>query len=163
MASEPKGRRYIQRILEGSAVAGWAVIVLMMVWITGDVVAQLFGFSLPETINWTEILNVICLSLPLAYVTMKRGHIVVELLTIRGRAKRVRDIIGLVLVFLFTALVAWQLSIYAWRSTRMLEFEQLVIKIYWFPAKIALALGFIGSAVIVMFQLIGELRIRKQD
>jgi len=163
MASEPKGRRYIQRILEGSAVAGWAVIVLMMVWITGDVVAQLFGFSLPETINWTEILNVICLSLPLAYVTMKRGHIVVELLTIRGRAKRVRDIIGLVLVFLFTALVAWQLSIYAWRSTRMLEFEQLVIKIYWFPAKIALALGFIGSAVIVMFQLIGELRIRKRD
>ena len=163
MASEPKGRRYIQRILEGSAVAGWAVIVLMMVWITGDVVAQLFGFSLPETINWTEILNVICLSLPLAYVTMKRGHIVVELLTIRGRAKRVRDIIGLVLVFLFTALVAWQLSIYAWRSTRMLEFEQLVMKIYWFPAKIALALGFIGSAVIVMFQLIGELRIRKRD
>lgn len=163
MVSEPKGRRYIQRILEGSAVAGWAVIVLMMVWITGDVVAQLFGFSLPETINWTEILNVICLSLPLAYVTMKRGHIVVELLTIRGRAKRVRDIIGLVLVFLFTALVAWQLSIYAWRSTRMLEFEQLVIKIYWFPAKIALALGFIGSAVIVMFQLIGELRIWKRD
>jgi TRAP-type C4-dicarboxylate transport system permease small subunit len=161
MASEPKGRRFIQRILEASAVAGWAVIVIMMVWVTGDVVAQLFGSSLPETINWTEILNVVGLSLPLAYVTMKKAHIVVDLFTLRGKAKRVKDIIGLVLVFLFTALVAWQQSIYAWRSTRMLEFEQLAIKIYWFPAKIALALGFIGSAIIVLFQLIGELRTRK--
>jgi TRAP-type C4-dicarboxylate transport system permease small subunit len=135
----------------------------MMVWVTGDVVAQLFGSSLPETTNYTEILNVIGFTLPLAYVTMIKGHIVVDLFTLRGRAKRVKNIIGLVLVFLFMALVAWQLSIQAWRSTRILEFEQLSIKIYWFPAKIALALSFIGSAIVVMFQLISELRRRERD
>src|SRR3990172_5169500 len=145
MASEPEGPRYIRNILGGSAVAGWVVIVVMMVWVTGDVIAQVFGSSLPETVNWTEILNVIGLTLPLAYVTMMKVHITVDLFTWRGRAKRVKDIFGLILVFLFTALVAWQLSILAWRSTRILEFEQLSIKIYWFPAKIALALGFIGS------------------
>jgi len=163
MVSEPKGPRYIQRVLEGSAVAGWIVIMVMMVWVTGDVVAQLFGSSLPATVQWTEILNVMGFILPLAYVTMIKAHIVVNLFTLRGRAKRVKDIIGLVLVFLFTALVAWQLSILAWRSTRILEFEQLTIKIYWFPAKIALALGFVGSAIVVMFQLIGELGSRKRD
>jgi TRAP-type C4-dicarboxylate transport system permease small subunit len=163
MASEPKGRGSARKILEGSAVAGWVVLVVMMVWVTADVVAQVFGSSLPETVNWTEILNVIGLSLPLAYVTMTKGHIVVDLFTLRGRAKRVKDIFGLILVFLFTALVAWQLGSYAWRSTRILEFEQLAIKIYWFPAKIALALGFIGSAIVALFQLIGELRRKKGD
>ncbi len=163
MVPEHKGRGYVQKILEASAVAAWAILLVMMVWVTADVVAQALGSSLPDTIAWTEIFNVIGLSLPLAYVTMMKAHIVVDLFALRGRAKRVRDIIGLVLVFLFTALVAWQLSKHAWRSIRLWEFEQLTIKIYWFPAKIALALGFIGSAIVVAFQLIGELRRRNRD
>lgn len=162
MVSEPEGRGYIQKILEGSAVAGWVAIVVMMVLGTADVVAQVFGSSIPATLNWTEILNVIGLSLPLAYVTMKKAHIAVELFTMRGRAKRVKDIIGLILVFLFMALLAWQLSIQAWQSTLLWEFDLVIIKIYWFPAKIALALGFIGSAIVIMFQLVGELRRRKE-
>ena len=163
MVSEPEGRGYAQKILEGSAVAGWAAIVIMMVLGTADVVAQVFGSSIPASVNWTEIFNVIGLSLPLPYVTMKKAHIVVELFTIRGRAKRVKDIIGLILVFLFMALLAWQLSIQAWQSTLQGEFDLVIIKIYWFPAKIALALGFIGSAIVIMFQIIGELRRQKQD
>jgi TRAP-type mannitol/chloroaromatic compound transport system permease small subunit len=163
MASEPTGGHYVQKILEASAVAAWLILLVMMVWVTADVVAQALGSSLPDTIAWTEIFNVIGLSLPLAYVTMKKAHIVVDLFTLRGRAKRIRDIFGLVLVFLFTTLVAWQLSKHAWRSIRLWEFEQLTIKIYWFPAKIALALGFIGSAIVVALQFIAELRRRNRD
>jgi TRAP-type mannitol/chloroaromatic compound transport system permease small subunit len=163
MASKPEGRGYVKKILEGSAVAGWAAIVVMMVLGTADVVLQVFGSSIPATVNWTEIFNVLGLILPLAYVTMMKAHIVVELFPLRGRAKRVNDIAGLILVFLFMALLAWQLSIQAWESTLIGEFDQVIIKIYWFPAKIALALAFIGSAIVVIFQLVGEFRRRKED
>lgn len=159
---EWRGRRYIQKILEGSAVAGWVVLVIMMVWCTADVVAVLLGHSIPATVAWTEILNVIGLTLPLAYVTSIKGHINVELFKMRGKAKRVSDCIVLILLFLFMSLLAWQLSRQAWRSVRIWEFDQVIIKIYWFPAKIALALGFIGSAIVVLFQIIGEFLKRKE-
>ena len=159
---EWRGRRYIQKILEGSAVAGWVVLVIMMVWGTADVVAQLFGYSVPATVAWTEIFNVIALGLPLAYVTSIKAHINVELFNMRGKTKRVSDVSVLILIFLFMSLLAWQLSIQAWRSVRLWEFDQVIIKIYWFPAKIALALGFIGSAIVVLFQIIGELLRRKE-
>jgi len=159
---EYKGERYIQKILKGSAVAGWVALVVMMVWGTADVVAVLLGHSIPATVAWTEIFNVIGLALPLAYVTSIKGHINVELFKMRGKIKRVSDCIVLILVFLFMSLLAWQLSRQAWRSVSIWEFDQIAIKIYWFPAKIALALGFIGSAIVVLFQIIGELLRRKE-
>jgi TRAP-type C4-dicarboxylate transport system permease small subunit len=152
-----RAQRYIEKILEGSAVAGWAVIVLMMVWGTADVVGQVFHYSIPATVPWTEVLNVIAVILPLAYVTYLRNHVTAELFNIRGKAKRVLDIFILILIFLFMSVLAWQLSVQAWKSIRVWEFDQVIIKIYWFPAKIVLALGFIGSAIVTMCQIIGEL------
>jgi TRAP-type mannitol/chloroaromatic compound transport system permease small subunit len=163
MTSGHEGQRYIRKVIVGSAVTGWIVIVVMMIWVTGDVIAQIFGSSLPDTVNWVEILNVIGFTLPLAYVTMKKSHITVELFTAHGRIKRLRDIFALILTFLFTGLVAWQLSGLAWRSTLMLESQNLTMRVYWFPAKIALALGFLGSAVIMLVHLIAALRGKKEE
>jgi len=158
MELEPKGKKgiYIQKIIEAFAVAGWAAVMIMMVWGTLDVVLLPFGYAVPATVPWTEIFNVIALALPLTYVASKKSHVDVSLFTFRGRAKRLADFFSGTLFFLFAALLAWQLSIQAWRSVRIGEFDQLGIKIYWFPAKIALALGFIGTAIVVMFQLIGQ-------
>ena len=33
-----------------------------------------------------------------------------------------------------------------------------LIKVFWFPSKIALALGFIGSTLVTIFQLVATLR-----
>jgi hypothetical protein len=44
----------------------------------------------------------------------------------------------------------------------MWEFDQLTIKVYWFPAKIALALGFIGTAIVVLWQIVSEIKKRIQ-
>jgi TRAP-type mannitol/chloroaromatic compound transport system permease small subunit len=159
---EHKEERYFHKILRGSARAGWVAFVLMMVWGTADVIGALLGHSIPATTAWTEILNVIGLALPLAYVTSIKGHINVELFNMRGKTKRVSDCIVLILVFLFISLLAWQLSRQAWRSIHIWEFDQVIIKIYWFPAKIALALGFMGSAIVVLFQIIGKLLRRKE-
>jgi hypothetical protein len=163
MTSGHEGQRYIRKMVEGLAVTGWIVIVVMMIWVTGDVTAQIFGSSFPDTVNWVEILNVIGFTLPLAYVTMTKGHITVGLFTARGSVKRLKDIFALILTFLFTGLVGWQLTTLAWRSTWMLESQHLTMRVYWFPAKIALALGFLGSAIIMLVHLITALRGKKED
>ncbi len=152
------GRPYVLKILEGSAITGFAVIVLMMIWGTADVVAQFFHSSIPATVPWTEILNVIAVALPLAYVTHLRAHVDTDLFSFQGKTKRVMDAFVSILIFLFMSLLAWQLSKQAWKSVRVWEFDHLIIKVYWFPAKIALALSFLGSAIVAMFQMIGELR-----
>jgi TRAP-type C4-dicarboxylate transport system permease small subunit len=155
---QARAQLYVEKIINGSAVAGWLVVIVMMLWGAGDVILQLFRHSLPATYAWTEVLNVIAVSLPLAYVASKKGHIVITLLTRRfvGKRKHLIDIVVLTLIFVFSAFLAWQLSIQAWQSLKIWEFDQVIIKIYWFPAKIALALGFIGTAVVVMFQIIGK-------
>ncbi len=158
--SEPlhNGRPYIRKTLEATAMIGCAVIVVMMVWGTADVIAQLFHSSIPATVPWTEILNVIAVILPLAYVTYLRAHVDTELFNFPGKTKRVINVFVSIMIFLFMSLLAWQLSKQAWKSVRIWEFDHLIIKIYWFPAKIVLALSFLGSAIISMFQMINELR-----
>ena len=150
--------RYIRKIIKGLAVGGWIFILIMMIWITADVIAPIFHFFVPETINWIEVLNVIAFSLPLTYVTMTKAHITVDLIPITNkRAKHLREIFVLILMLLFTGVVAWQTSLLAWRSTLMLESQSLIIKVYWFPAKLALALSFLLSSIILLAQLITTL------
>jgi TRAP-type C4-dicarboxylate transport system permease small subunit len=149
-------RFFVERILEGLALMGFIAVLVMMLWSTIDVVLQGFGSSLPATVPWTEVLNVIAVMLPLAFATSKGSHIAIDLITNRlpSRAKRVTDLMVMVMMFLFMGILSWQLSIQAWRSVKMWEFDQLSIKIYYFPAKIALALAFIMSAFVVLFQIV---------
>ncbi len=157
MVSGHSGARYGEGILKGLTVAGWIVVAIMMVWGTTDVIMQVFYLHLPATVPWTEVFNVIALALPLGYVTSKKAHITSEIFTPRGRTKRAIDIMSMFLVLVFMGLLTWQLSLQAWQSLRGWEFDQSEIKIYWFPAKIALAFGYGSSFILVFWQLIGEL------
>ena len=155
-----KAKAYIDKTLSGSAFFGWLVVIVMMLWGAGDVIFQIFGSSLPATYEWTEVLNVIAITIPLAYVARKKSHITITLFAQRltGRKKYLANILSLTLVFLFSGLLAWQLIIQAYYSVQMWEFDQLTIKVYWFPAKIALALGFTGTALVVLWQIITEIQ-----
>ena len=155
-----KAKAYIDKTLSGSAFFGWLVVIVMMLWGAGDVIFQIFGSSLPATYEWTEVLNVIAITIPLAYVARKKSHITITLFAQRltGRKKNLANILSLTLVFLFSGLLAWQLIIQAYYSVQMWEFDQLTIKVYWFPAKIALALGFTGTALVVLWQIITEIQ-----
>ncbi|MFC1534308.1 TRAP transporter small permease subunit [Thermodesulfobacteriota bacterium] len=123
-----------------------------------DILRKAGGVPIVNPIS--EVLNVMAVTLPLAYATYGRVHISIDLVTGRltGRAKKVSNYIVMVMTFLFMSTLSWQLSIQAWRSVKMWEFDQLAIKIYYFPAKIALALAFIVASLVVLFQIVGELR-----
>lgn len=155
----------MEKILEGLTIIGFAAVIVMMIWGTLDVVLQQFGSSLPATVAWTEVLNVIAVTLPLAYATYGRTHISIDLFIRRvtGRAKKVSNYIVMIMTFMFMSTLSWQLSIQAWRSVKMWEFDQLAIKIYYFPAKIALALAFLMASLVVLFQIIDELRGKTHD
>jgi TRAP-type C4-dicarboxylate transport system permease small subunit len=158
--SQPRLQSYTEIVLKATAILGCATTFIMMFWGAFDVILQVCGYSIPATVAWTEVLNTIALSLPLTYVTWKQTHINVDILTnkLSGKARFLNEIGTLIVVFLFTGLLAWQLSIRAWKSVMAWEFDQVTINVYWFPGRIALALGFIGSALVVLSQIIGKLR-----
>jgi len=155
----PRLQSCIQKTLEATAILGCVTIFIMMFWGAFDVILQSLGYSIPATNAWTEILNVIALSLPLTYVTRKESHLNITLLTdkMSGRTKYLTETGALLIVLLFSALLAWQLSIRAWRSLEAWEFDQISINVYWFPGRIALALGYIGTTLVVMSQIISKL------
>ena len=153
----------LYKISMGTVAVSFASLLLMMLWGTADVVFIGFGYPVPGTLHYTEVLNVIALFLPLMYVTSKRSHIVVDIITYKGRTKRITDFIADLLVFLFSIFFAWQLGVLAWESLRIGEFDMIGIKVYLFPAKIALAFGAIGSTVVALLQVIGNFRKGKRN
>jgi TRAP-type mannitol/chloroaromatic compound transport system permease small subunit len=157
-----KAAKYVEKLIEGLARAAWVLLVLMMLVGVADVVLGFFGLVVPGLIPWIQTLNVMVVSLPLLYVTSQKRHVVMDLLTgkLGGRAKRWADVTVLFLTFLFCTVLAWQLSISAWRSTRIMEFELTEIHVYLFPARIMLAIGFVGAGGVLVAQIVGECRRR---
>jgi hypothetical protein len=58
-------------------------------------------------------------------------------------------------MFLYSALLAWRVSIEAWYSLKMCERNDVGMIVYWFPAKIGLALGFIMMTLTIIIKFIG--------
>jgi TRAP-type C4-dicarboxylate transport system permease small subunit len=108
-------------------------------------------------VDWVEVLNVICIALPLSYVTLQGRHIGMTLIHehLSGRGKHVLELAVLVGMFLYSALLAWRVSIEAWYSLKMWERNDVGMIVYWFPAKILLAFGFILMTLAIMFQFMG--------
>ena len=162
--SEAKFHRsgVLYKVIMGTVAISFASLLLMMIWGAADVVFVMLGHPLPGTMNYTEVLNVIVLFLPLAYVTYKKAHIVVDLIPYKGRGKRVTEFVADISVFVFSGFLAWQLGIRAWESVRIGEFDMIGIKVYFFPAKIALAIGALGSAIVALIQVYGHFARRER-
>jgi TRAP-type C4-dicarboxylate transport system permease small subunit len=152
----------IENISLTLVIISFAALALLMFWMTADVILVLFGYPIPGTINYTEILNVIILFLPLAYVTVRRSHIVVDIIQYTGKAKQITDFIADCSVFLYSVVFSWQLGIKAWKSLSTGEFDMIGIKVFVFPAKIALAVGAMGSALAALFLIVDRFRGEKR-
>ncbi len=147
------------RFSRALAVLGVLVLIAMAVWILIDVFSGIFGWGLPGMVDWVEVLNVLAIGLPLAFVTLQRKHISMTLIEehISVRQKKILDVLVLSGFFLYSALVAWRLSIEALYSVSMWEKSEVGINVYWFPSKVGLAFSFIMMALCVLVQLIGAL------
>jgi TRAP-type C4-dicarboxylate transport system permease small subunit len=141
------------------AYLGFIVLVIMAIWILVDVFSGIFRWGFPGMVDWVEVLNVICIALPLPFMTIHRKHIYMTLIQkyLTARQQRILDIITFTIVFLFSALVAWRVSIEALYSLKIWESNDVGMTVYWFPGKIGLAFGFITMALAVLGQLISAI------
>jgi len=139
------------------AVLGFIVLAMMAFWILIDVCSGIFGWGLPGMVDWVEVLNVICIALPLSYVTLQERHISMTLIHehLSDKGKHVVELVILVGMFMYSALLAWRVSVEALYSLKMWERNDVGMIVYWFPAKIGLAFGFIMMTLTVIIQFIG--------
>ena len=158
------GNAAVLRVSRGFAVLGFIVLTMMAIWILIDVCSGIFNWGLPGMVDWVEVLNVICVALPLSYVTLQRRHISMTLIHERlsDKGKHVLDMIVLIGMFLYSALLAWRVSIEGLYSLKMWERNDVGMIVYWFPAKIGLAIGFIMMTLAVMIQFIGAVSKKRE-
>jgi TRAP-type C4-dicarboxylate transport system permease small subunit len=149
----------------GLAVLGFAVLVIMAIWILIDVFSGIFRWGFPGMVQWVEVLNVICIALPLPFVTIRRKHIYMTIIQQRlsDEKNRILDIIVFILVFLFSAVLAWRVSLEALYSLKYWESTDVGITVYWFPGKIGLAIGFILMTLAVGLQIISAIRKKVEE
>jgi len=108
-------RKGIERISRGfNAVAGAAVVVMMLLT-CADVVLRFFRHPVPGTYELVGFLGTMVISFSMAYTSLERGHIAVEIV-VEKLPRRVRTAVeaavALIGAALF-ALIAWQSAAYA--------------------------------------------------
>lgn len=147
------------------AVLGFIVLVAMAIWILIDVISGIFRWGLPGTVQWVEVLNVICIALPLPFVTIRRKHIYITILQERlsEEQNRILDIVVFFVVFFFSAVLAWRVTLEALYSLKHWESTNVGITVYWFPGKIGLAIGFILMTCAVGCQIISAIRKKVEE
>ena len=151
---------FAAKVFREFAVVGFIVLMVMAIWILIDVCSSIFKWGLPGMVDWVEVLNVIAIALPLPYVTLQGKHISMTLIHehLSPKGKFFLDLVTMVVVFLFTAVMAWRLSVEALYSLMILERNDVGMVVYWFPSKIGLAFGFVMTALALMIQITGAVR-----
>ena len=149
-----------EKVMRILAILGFVVLVIMALWILIDVFSSIFRLGFPGMVQWVEVLNVICIALPLSFVTIRRKHIYMTIIQkhLSHKQQRILDIIVFFIVFLFSAILAWQVTVEALYSLKYWESTDVGITVYWFPGKIGLAIGFILMAFAAFCQIISALR-----
>jgi len=108
--------RVLALIEKGLAVAGAAVLLGILVYITGNVIGRPLGFPIPYTVEVTAYMLVVMVFLVGAHTLRKGQHIKVELLT-RRLSPRVQALLLVVtnlLAFIIAVVIViscWQLAI----------------------------------------------------
>jgi TRAP-type C4-dicarboxylate transport system permease small subunit len=149
-----------EKVMRVLAVLGFVVLVIMALWILVDVFSGIFRLGFPGMVQWVEVLNVICIALPLSFVTLRRKHIYMTIIQkhLSEKQQRILDIIVFCIVFLFSAILAWRVTVEALYSLKYWESTDVGITVYWFPGKIGLAIGFILMAFVAFCQIISAVR-----
>ena len=134
-----------------------AFCILAMTVIGGlDVLSTaIFRQPLHTTLEVTETLMVFIVYLGLGIVHQNRSHIAVDLfyLRMRPRLQRGVDMLVLVLMFAFFAILAWRGFLAAQRAWNVGEYAPALIPFPLFPARFALATGLTLAAVNCLFEL----------
>lgn len=154
-----KPERPLKRLGEGLAIAGGVALVLMMLHIVADVATKyLFNDPIDGT---TEIVAayymVAVVFLPLAYVTVAEGHLIVELFTARMRGRPLAALVGCagLVTLAYLSFFIYYTGVEAVRRTREGEaWETSVDLVAIWPSRWFLTVGLAAMALYVALALV---------
>jgi TRAP-type C4-dicarboxylate transport system permease small subunit len=141
-------------------VASCVPLMLLVCITTADVLARyLFRSSVPDAAEISGMLLGLCISLSLAYTTLKGEQVTFDLVVnrLRGRARIASDAVTLLLSGLLFATIAWQTVKRALDSMKAGEYVGAMEMPVW-PAKAVFAVGCLLTAGVLLSLSIGAFR-----
>jgi TRAP-type mannitol/chloroaromatic compound transport system permease small subunit len=130
-------------LAHGMTIAAGISLFAMMVMMTIHVFSRKIGLPLPGAFEASEQLMVVVFAFPLAEISLKRGHIVFELISekfpsaLKKRMELVGAVVGL-LVFAPLTYKAWEI---AFEMYAIGEYRQGIINFPIWPFRMMIALG----------------------
>lgn len=107
--------KYLARTGKGFNILACAAVVAMMILSTADVVLRLFGKAIPGTYELVGFLGTVVVSFALAFTSLEKGHIAVEILVekLPPRARLAIEAFGNLAGTLLFGVLAYQAVLYA--------------------------------------------------
>ncbi|MEE9910870.1 MAG: TRAP transporter small permease [Deltaproteobacteria bacterium] len=134
--------KYITRAGKGLNILACAAVVAMMLLSTADVILRLFGKPIPGTYELVGFLGTVVVSFALAFTSIEKGHIAVEILVekLPQRAQlAIEGFCNLIGALLF-GVIAYQAVLYAVDIRKSGEVS-LTLEISPFPFILGIAIG----------------------
>lgn len=134
---------------------GLAILMMLMLLTTGDVVGRFFGQPIPGTFELTEFMLVLVVFFSIGYTQICKGHVSIDVVVARF-SPRIQAIIdsGTYLLSLgIGSLLTWQAAVHAvrvWRAGGLAGVLPLPV----YPFVFAVALGFLLFCLVLVVNLL---------
>ncbi len=145
------------KVTEALAVVSGVIILLVMIYIAADVTGRYFANRpMPGSYEITMTLLIFIVFLSFAYTHARGGHLRLEFLSksFPPRGQAVLDILALLIGIVFVSLITWQACEWAWDAWVEKTYFQGIIRLPYYPAKFALALGMFLFSIQLAIDLI---------
>ena len=133
-----------------------AIVMLMMLLITVDVICRKLSLSFPGVYETIQILMVAVVFLGIAYVQKVKGHIFIEIATTKLPVKwqRILDGLGYLIGIFICGVITWQSMLSAWESIQIFEYAAGIVEVPLWPSKIIVAVGFLLMTLRLVLDLV---------
>jgi TRAP-type C4-dicarboxylate transport system permease small subunit len=134
-------------------------IVVMMLLTCADVVLRLFGHPILGTYEMIGFLGSIVVSFSMAYTSLEKGHVSVEILVERlpGRLQMVIDTIGSFISTVLFGLISWQSAIYALDLKHSGEVS-MTLQMPIYPFLLGMAVGCAMLSLVLVVEMLRSMR-----
>jgi TRAP-type C4-dicarboxylate transport system permease small subunit len=149
----------IERVI--AAASSWfnyvacAAIIVMMLLSCADVVLRILGTPIPGTYEMVGLLGAVIIAFAMAYTSLQRGHVAVEMLyeKLPPRAQRLVDSAGNLTGAALFGLIAWQSTVYA-ADLRQSGEVSLTLQMPLYPIVYGIAFGCGMLALVLLVDFI---------
>lgn len=150
---------WVSQAANGLNFVSCAAVVIMMLLTCGDVILRLLRHPIPGTYELVGYLGAIVVAFSLAYTSVEKGHISVELLVERfpRRLRGLVEGIGTLAGAVFFAIVSWQCLIYG-KDLKASGEVSLTLEVPIYPFAYGIALGCAALTVVLIFEATDNLR-----